>query len=561
MNFKDKLNNYIDLIGITSKDLSKESNISESVISRYRSGDRTPKIGSTQLKNIADALYKFSKLNKVKELENIDFYSELSNVILKKEHFNHENFNYLINILKININDISKYTNFDASHISRIRYGKTNPSDPITFIDNVARYIDLKYNTKENIINLKTLINNDIDNNNLINYIKDFLLREKEIEITDEINNFLNYLNDFELNDYIKSIKFDELKVPSIPFYKPKSRMYYGLEEMKKGELDFFKATILSKSTSEIFMYSNMPMEDMAKDIEFGKKWMFAIAVSLKKGLHLNIIHNLDRPFNEMMLGLISWIPIYMTGQVSPFYYKDQNNSIINTLTYTSSVCSLSGESIKGHHDKGKYYLATSKGEVKYYKEKSELMLKKATPLMEIYTTDNKNNFNVFLLKDKDVLGNRTRTLNSLPLFTISNNLLIRILKNNNINEEDIKLIKEYKKKEEKYISNILNNKIVTDIINFDYSIDKYLSLENIFYDKKIKYTKEEYNEHLELTKKYNNKNYKVLRSENNTFNNISITSVDNNYVIISKNSNPVIHFIIRHPKLMNSIINFKNII
>ena len=78
MNFKDKLNNYIDLIGITSKDLSKESNISESVISRYRSGDRTPKIGSTQLKNIADALYKFSKLNKVKELENIDFYSELS---------------------------------------------------------------------------------------------------------------------------------------------------------------------------------------------------------------------------------------------------------------------------------------------------------------------------------------------------------------------------------------------------------------------------------------------------------------------------------------------------
>ena len=41
-------------------------------------------------------------------------------------------------------------------------------------------------------------------------------------------------------------------------------------------------------------MCSDMPMEDMAKDVDFGKKWMFAIAMSLKKGLHLNIIHNLD---------------------------------------------------------------------------------------------------------------------------------------------------------------------------------------------------------------------------------------------------------------------------
>ena len=82
------------------------------------------------------------------------------------------------------------------------------------------------------------------------------------------------------------------------------------IEEMKKGELDFFKATVLSKSSDPVFMCSDMPMEDMAKDIDFGKKWMFAIAMTLKKGLHLNIIHNLDRPFNEMMLGLESWIPI-----------------------------------------------------------------------------------------------------------------------------------------------------------------------------------------------------------------------------------------------------------
>ena len=40
---------------------------------------------------------------------------------------------------------------------------------------------------------------------------------------------------------------------------------------MKRGELDFFKATVLSKDTEDIFMCSDMPMEDMAEDISFGK--------------------------------------------------------------------------------------------------------------------------------------------------------------------------------------------------------------------------------------------------------------------------------------------------
>jgi hypothetical protein len=38
----------------------------------------------------------------------------------------------------------------------------------------------------------------------------------------------------------------------------------------------------------------------------------------MKKGIRLEVIHDLDRPFEEMMYGLESWIPLYMTGQVSP---------------------------------------------------------------------------------------------------------------------------------------------------------------------------------------------------------------------------------------------------
>ncbi len=40
MDFKDKLNYYIKQLNITSKQLSNKSNISESVISRYKKGER-----------------------------------------------------------------------------------------------------------------------------------------------------------------------------------------------------------------------------------------------------------------------------------------------------------------------------------------------------------------------------------------------------------------------------------------------------------------------------------------------------------------------------------------
>ena len=390
----------------------------------------------------------------------------------------------------------------------------------------------------------------DLSNEKIYSTLFNWLTSEV-VPVKNQISDFLHHLDSFNLDDYIKVIKFDELKVPNIPFYKAKTKHYYGIEEMKQGELNFFKGTVLYKSKEDIFMCSDMPMEDMAEDIEFGKKWMFAIAMCLKKGHHLNIIHNLDRPFNEMMLGLESWIPIYMTGQISPYYLSNLKNNVYNHLNYVSAAAALSGECINVFHNKGMYYLTTNKNEIEYYKEKSDLLLKKAKPLMEIYREGNIKEFHLFLKKDKNIVCDRTRYISSLPLFTINDDLLIKILKNNNINDKEIKEI-------------ILKSNNLTDFIYIsnkkDYKENEnYLLLSNMFYSKNITYSYEEYKEHLKSTKEYakNNKNYKVIENRFTTFKNITITICGNNYVIIHKNANPTIHFVIRHPKLVDALKNF----
>ena len=565
MKFNELLNKYLEEFNCSSKTLSELTNISPAVISRYRSGERTPAIDSKQLESIIKAIQQISN----KKYKEEDIEKEFKS-IFQKTDFDYDNFsknlNELINTLKINIKDMSKYTLCDASSISRIRYGKTKPSEPIEFASKIASYVTNKYANETDITKIEKLTNNDGEN--LYNKVFKYLTNKEENKNNDMIKSFLNNLDKFNLNDYIKAIKFDELKVPTVPFYITKTKNYFGLEEMKKAELDFLKGTVLSKNNEDIFMCSDMPMEDLAKDIDFSKKWMFGIACLLKKGMHLNIIHNLDRPFNEMMLGLESWIPLYMTGQITPYYFKDISTNIYHNLTYVSGTLALAGECINNFHKDGKYFLTSNKKEVDYYKTKSNNLLKKANNLMNIYKEENSKSYNLFLDDYLNKDGDRKRILSSLPLFTMSDDLLNEILKNNKVPKKDINKIINYKNEEFNKYNNLLKNNNINDIIyilskeEFNKNVPS-LSLSNIFYDKKIKYSYETYLKHLKETKRFANKNnnYILNISDYLTFNNISITIFDKKQVIISKEENPTIHFVIKHPKLVNAINNFNPLV
>lgn len=563
MKFNEVLNKYMNLVGCNSKALANTAKLSESIICRYKNGSRIPNENSLISLSLALESLSNKKYDHKKILDEFLNSSNYYNVDFNVVRYN---LNKLINILNINVSELAKYLNFDASYLSRIRKGERVPSNKEEFVTSLTTFIYKKYYNNGQNKELVYLITNDKNKKNITSdMLKNWLTNDSKKENnTTEINNFLKKLDEFDLNDYIKVIKFDTLKIPTIPFYKCKCKNYYGIEQMKQGELDFFKATVLSKNRSDIYICSDMPMEDMAKDVEFGKKWMFAIAASIKKGLHLNIIHNLDRPFNEMMLGLESWIPIYMTGQVSPYYLKENQNNVYQHLNYVSNSAALTGECLNGHHNKGKYYITNKEEEIKYYKEKMITLFKIANPLMEIYRKEKKSDYEIFHTNESKIGVNRKRILSSLPLFTINDNTLINILKKNNVDSNDIKLILQHKNEEKKYVDDILKNYSVTDVIpsfsKEDFKINTpNLALENIFYDKKIKYDFDSYNKHLSATKEYakNYFNYTLETSEQQTFKNISINILEKKCVIITKNNDPIIHFVIKHPKLVYAIENF----
>ena len=569
MDFKKLLDDYMKQLDCTAKDLAENSGLSAATISRYRSGERIPEDGSENFDRLINGIVSIAENKKIPNITVQSVSEAFSPYVRNNVDIAHlqKNFHTLLTVVPINISDLARFLNYDPSYISRIRNGQRQPANPTEFARKISIFVTKRFQTVEQKAVISSLINCPMEE--LSNYtdfqdrMTNWLLAGSEA-VKDSMTVFLEKLDEFNLNEYIHSIHFNELKIPSVPFQIPISRTYWSIKEMMESELDFLKATVLSKSTAPVIMYSDMPMKEMAKDPEFPKKWMFGMAMMLKKGLHLYQIHNLDRSFDEMMLGLESWIPMYMTGLISPYYLKNvQNNTFLHLLKVSGSAA-LSGEAITGCHENGKYYLTKSKREVAYYQRRADELLKNADSLMDIYRSEREAELNTFLISDIRKSGKRRGIRSTLPLYTISEELLERILIRHDIDGRQKQRIRKHVKMQKERIISILASETLEDEVPAltpeEFSKNPpVLDLSGIFCETNLPYSEEEYMMHMSDTKAFarKNPNYILRISTTHAFHNLQILVHEGQWAIISKSKAPAIHFIIHHPKLRNAIENF----
>ena len=571
--FSEHLNKYIQIIECTNTELSAVSGLSVKTIGRYRKGERVPKSCSEQIDKLTAGIVGIAKSKSINLDEN-NVRGNLNSAIVTEEKISVDydtflfNLNRLLDTLEISNASLAKSLKYDASYISRIRAGSRKPGDIFKFSENIAMISEKKVHSEKltsELSNLLGIESKELDSRlKCSEKIKDWLVSGAKLPSTDHFKKFLESLDGFNLEDYIKIISFDKSSIPTVPFQIPPSKKYSGIEQMMECELDFIKATVTSDSMEDVIIYSEMPMEKLAQDSEFPKKWMYGTALMLKKGLHLNMIHNMNRPFNEMLLGLESWVPMYMTGQISPYYIKETNASGLLNHIKVSGAAALWGDAVAGHFEYGRYCLYSNKEDMQYYRTKAEQLLKTAYPLMEIYNASKTSELSVFMEHSYSLSGKRKKIFGSLPVFTISDELIEIILKRNLISNEIINKIKKFVYYSRGAIEKLLReNEIALIIPKFtreDFEINPpTLFIPELFIERDFKYSYDEYCEHLRQTKAfaelYENCSLKI--NEYPSFRNINITIIKNKQVIVSKNKSPAIHFVINHPRLIEAFDNF----
>ncbi len=576
-----------------ARELSEVSGLSQAVISRYRSGDRTPTLGSDQLNRIIYALARLAQapsgqspeenssqtkdtaLAPLTEAELTEGFARILRDEPGSVYLVADNLNAVLISMDVNIKKLSQFISYDPSYISRIRSGQRRPSNPITFAKDVSRYL-MENCDRDRLLEITyRLMGPDSKKPDSDRELEDtlihLLIRHRDITPVSGSDDrgedspavsFVRKLSEFDLDEYIRAIHFDTLHVPTSPIQLPTTKIYYGIEEMKQGELDFFRQTVLSRSKESIYMCSDMDMADMANDVEFGKKWMFAIAAAIKKGLKLNIIHSLDRPFHEMMLGLESWIPLYMTGQVTSYYLTGSRDKVYSHLHYVSGAAALTGECVRDYHASGRYYLTNSKREIFCYRKYCTQLFSKAKSLMMIFTRQNSDRYEGFLTSASTLPGTRRLILSAPPLAAMSTELLDRILKRCG-KQKMASCIRAGIESENHLLCNIMEHDRceieLSSLTREEFEQHPVaLSLACVFPEENIYYTWEEYQEHLAQAEAFAERHplCAMTLTDRPGFRNILIHILKGRWAMVSKNVSPAIHFVIRHPQLRSALEN-----
>ncbi|MCR5227443.1 MAG: helix-turn-helix transcriptional regulator [Eubacterium sp.] len=567
MEFYELLDNYIKEIGCTAKQLAEKSDLSASVISRYRSGEREPSPDSDIVKKLANGISVLSDQNYDMIL------GQMISCLTSKSTFAKHAFykiDRLVSELNIKQADIARAFNYDASFISRVLSGQRLPSNLDGFLKDISRYVAACVRSKERVEILSNLIfvsTPDLQtSDDRFHAVLNWLIYDDTPTL-----NFLNTLDNFEYKDFLTKLHFTDVKMPSEPLQLPATSTYIGKDQMKQGELDFMRVAAISRNSDDLFLYTDMSMHDML-DADFPRMYMAGLAILVKKGLHLNVIHNLNRPLDELLVGLETWVPLYMTGQISPYYFNGYADEFFSHLLYSAGTVSLYGSCLYDQREHGHYYLTKKKEEVAYFSSRASRMLEMSSPLMQIYRSSDKPALYKAITSCMSSSDNFKSILSSPPVASISKDLLENIVKSyaasNKLSKDKAAEIQAmvYKciQNEKKLLQKQVKDKPLH--VSFHKLTEEefkespvYLPLGISFMDINIPYTYETYTQHINEIHDYAKTHDNVIIEEIESlgFKNIQIrmgSGGESPWVLISKSLSPSIHFLINHPTLVNAI-------
>lgn len=555
MKFSEKLNGYIRRLSCTAKELSEASQLSSAAISRLRSGSRLP--DGKDLERLVGGILAVAARKGVRGLSAEEVRSDLSEAsdlfLLDAELFR-GNLNRLLEALSVSVSDLARALNYDTSYLSRVRSGQRTPADLRGFSAEVAKYAAGRFTGEPQRLTVAQLIGvspKDLSDDAAYYRLLLKWLTGDGRSGANSVMAFLETLDRFDQEGYLKAIRYGEWKVPTVPFSFPTTKRYYGAEEMKKGVLDFLKVTAFSKSEEPAILYNGIPLEESGED-DFRKKYRFGLAVLVKKGLRLRMIHDVGHPFSELMQSLSGYIPFYMSGQLTP-YWLENGGAFCRSLQ-VSGAAAIAGECVADGVSHGMACLTKGREELSFYGMQAEDLLKKSRPLMEILRAEEREQF--FAAAAAGTGAFRCR-LSGLPLYTASEALLRRMLENRRIPEEEGRAVLARAARQREQAEAFL--KRGTALVEVPQLSEEAFSESSVGIEglsKEAFYRFEEYREHLHETLEFIglHENCGLKETEAPVFRSLDLWICPGEWAVIAKKGRETVSFLTRYPPLLRSL-------
>lgn len=554
-------------LGISGRKLAGEAGISESALSRYRSGERTPSLDEKKLRDLSDAMIRAATVEEL-PLTADEIYDTLNSILgtgLKVSYETYlSNLHQLTEIMGIRSNELARELSFDPSYISRILAGKRRPSELKAFNLQVVSLVLKKAKERGQEETLSILLRIPLDD--LKNEEKgsgaviSWLNTNTEKVALHPVRRLLREVENINLEEFFKAVDMDRVnQLVRPPVSVPKRQVSIGLSAIADAQVEFLRLTVLNRSDDPVFFYTDISVEEIGIGSDFLKKYILGISALLRRGLKIRIIHDVHRPLKEMLLALEVHLPFYLTGQVEAYCLAKSHGELFTHLLWVSGGLALFGEAVTGHTDEGLHVLTNHTKELQYARKRAERLMEQSQPLLQIYQA---NDYDRVISDYEGILehGNRSQSYSYLPAAFLGREEIDRYMKKAGMSDETRQLIIERAerrwKKMEKSDKHLHIRLFLPDFTREEFQKNPIvLSFADLGLDLSIEYDYEEYRNHISLIRRVseNHENVEIVLSGGHLLRYVNIYLIHGKAVILTKSRSPLSCIVIRHPSLLRA--------
>ena len=585
MEFSELLKSYMKELQVTAKDLAEACELSPSVISRYRSGERLPAPDSPQVDAIARALGKKAKQLEHPTLSKKTIRAAFADSLAPKVLYAADLANRLSSLmdtLQITQAAMARGCGVDPSQLSRIRKGQRRPANPEEFVATAAAFISSNYTTSDAIEKLETLLGQKAtDKDALIAYLSSGepivvnttpnassksakvtttkTASKEPAVLTEEeqaIEQFFGYADAFHLQQYLRRLAKDQK--PQSMMSKLAKRMttgYKTLSEVRSGIADFLESIENEPIPGPLYWEDDITGGLSAMTSKERSRVIAALIHALQKNHSLCVAQPITAAFPAVLKELEQWLPLYMVGnmrsyRVTPGKKEDYRNLSIFTedhILYGTSVSTKSNEALA--------YRKDGATEISYAMEQFQKLIRDGQPLVNVYRKGQRLDYHRYLMEYLEADGNTYIYHNTLPLETMEPELLQSILEQNKVDEATTERILNYRNYLRKQADAAGKGKkytVLYPVIGKEQFATHPLTLDvsGLFLGAAIFYNYEEYEQHLASTRAYAKEHtgYKCVELPHIPFAHLSILSKKGQPVILCKDASPAAQLVISDP-------------
>ncbi len=457
----------------------------------------------------------------------------------------------LMNVLNITNNALAKALSVDPSLVSRWRSGSRTPAKDSHYIEMIASYVvdhAKMEHQKLAICEITGCAPQSLEREELVQIVTGWLL-DTAIPDTKLIGGFLNKISLFKTLPGM-----GELNVP-IEGQKVDFEIFYANKGKQIGVMKFLSFAMQSSKISTLLLYSDESVDWFLSDRNYALQLGGTLIELTKKGWKINMVHTMSRDISEMLAAIDFWLPLYMTGSVTPYYNpKYREHYFRRTLFVIPQTAAFFCSTLENFQQTVNF-LVTAQNIVELLEEEYKQFLGTCRPLMKIPQVGSQEMFT--LLEDfEEQSAPSFMMTDGLPFATMPEEVLEKILTRNQI-QSDQQIISHWRKRSAFFQKNLKENVCVHILALTDAEHIKAgkVSVEMPASDRELFYSTKEYIEHLEyllyLTEKYNNYHLCICSKNINT--NVHVSVKDQIGVTVFKKDPPVRLFAINHPDMTNA--------